>query len=152
AVLSLMGYVLGQWPPGGGGILRGWGALANQLRAHAAAREAIRAAAPDARVGIVLNAPLLEASGARAPLDAAFARVQDWCFLGCVVHALRTGLLTPPLLAREARVPGLAGSLDWLGVNYYGRYDVKFDPRAPGLSRHVQRGSIRTEHSDWGQI
>jgi beta-glucosidase len=152
SVLSLMGYVSGEWPPGGGGMLQGWRALAHQLRAHAAAREAIRAAAPEARVGIVLNAPLLEAGGARTLLDKAAAAAQDWCFLGCVVHALRTGLLAPPLLSKRARVPELAGSLDWLGVNYYGRYQVLFDPRAPAFGRHDQRGSIRSEHADWGQI
>ena len=59
----------------------------------------------------------------------------------------------PPLPLPPRRVPGLAGSVDWLGLNYYGRYAVRFDPRAPAqaFGRRVQEGSVKTEHNDWGE-
>ncbi len=152
SVLALVGYGLGHWPPGKTNLAEGCRALANMLRAHAAAREAMRTAAPHALVGLVLNAPLLDPARPRSVLDRAAAAAQDFFMTGAIVHALQTGLLVPPLLSARALVPGLRGSLDWLGVNYYGRYEVQFDPAAPALFRHVQRGSIKSGRSDWGQV
>ena len=51
-------------------------------------------------------------------------------------------------------MPGLRGSFDFLGVNYYGRYAVHFDLRSPALmfGKHVQEPTIRTGGCDWGEI
>jgi len=51
------------------------------------------------------------------------------------------------------RVPGLARAFDFLGLNFYGRFDVRVDPRAPatGFVRHVQPGTVRSERVDWGR-
>jgi beta-glucosidase len=50
-------------------------------------------------------------------------------------------------------VEGLRESLDWVGLNYYGRFRVRFDPGKPALlfGAHVQPNTVRTEHVDWGQ-
>jgi beta-glucosidase len=74
----------------------------------------------------------------------------DWGFSGAALHALRSGWLMPPLL--PGRVPGLKGSFDWLGVNYYGRYTVEFDPLSPEFLGHrPSDGHIKTAWTDWGE-
>lgn len=144
SVLSLMGYVRGDWPPGRGGVALAYRALANQLRGHADARAAMKETG--ARVGLVINAPLLDPADPASMADRAAAGAQDWMFTGAVLHALRTGLFVPPMVSPRSRVPGLEGGVDFLGLNYYGRYAVRF----PG--RHVHEPSVRTERNDWGQI
>jgi beta-glucosidase len=59
-----------------------------------------------------------------------------------------------PLALAPREVAGLRESYDWLGLNYYGRYRVRFDPSAVGLAfgRHVQEKSIRHGEVDWGEV
>jgi beta-glucosidase len=153
-VQGLMGYGAGQWPPGHARLDLALHAMANLLRAHAMAFTALRHARPSARVGLVLNLPWIDPARPDHPLDRAIARAQDWTFNGVWLWALRHGRIPPPLSLRAPRVPGLAGSFDWLGVNYYGRMAVRFDPRAAtrGFGRHVQEPSVRNGTADWGQI
>jgi len=153
SVLAFLGYAGDRWPPGLGDPRAAMGALARMLRAHAAAYEAMRSGRSDADVGLVINLPALDPAS-RAWRDRAVTRAQDWIFNGVVLHALETGWLLPPLVLVPTRVPGLRRSFAWLGLNYYGRYEVRFDARAPALAfgRHVQEPSQRTAHNDWGQI
>lgn len=153
-VQGLMGYGAGWWPPGHTRLDLALRAMTNLLRAHAAAYQALHRARSSASVGIVLNLPCIDPDRPAHPLDRAVAHAQDWAFSGVWLWALRHGRLAPPLAARPRRVPGLAGSFDWLGVNYYGRMAVRFDPLAPrrAFGRHVQEPSVRRGLADWGQI
>lgn len=153
-VQGLMGYGAGLWPPGYTRLPQALLAMANLLRAHAAAFAAVHRVLPTARVGIVLNLPCIDPDRPAHPLDRLVTRAQDWVFSGTWLWALRTGKIPPPFVARPQPVPGLAGSFDWLGVNYYGRMAVRFDPRMPtrGFGRHVQEPSVRNGTADWGQI
>jgi beta-glucosidase len=84
--------------------------------------------------------------------DRAVARAQDWAFVGAMLHALDYGLFLPPLPGPR-HVRGVARSFDWLGLNYYGRYRVAFDPKRPAelFGRRSTEGTIKTEHNDWGE-
>lgn len=153
-VQGLMGYGAGQWPPGHARLDLALRAMSSLLRGHAAAFEALHRVRPSARVGLVLNLPCIDPDRPPHPLDRGVASVQDWVFSGVWLWALRTGRIAPPLSADPRRVPGLAGSFDWLGVNYYGRMAVRFDLRAVerGFGSHVQEPSVRSGTADWGQI
>jgi beta-glucosidase len=148
SVLAAAAYATTRWPPGSGSVVAGLRALRNMLHAHAAASAVLRAGS--APVGLVVNMPLFEPARPGAPQDRGIARAQDWTFNGVVLRALEGGRLLPPLGAGQ-RAPGLAGSCDFIGLNYYGRYAVRFDPRAEGLGRNVQTPTVRTETNDWGQ-
>ena len=152
SVLVLMGYLKGDWPPGGGGLKLAGRALANMMRGHAAARLSMKEVDPAAQVGIVLNVPALEPADPGSALDRAVVAAQDWIFSGVVLHGLETGLLVPPLFTTRPRVKGLQNGVDWVGLNYYGLYRVKADAAAEGLGKMVQEPSIRTAHGDWGMI
>jgi beta-glucosidase len=153
AAVAGAAYALTYWPPGLGSSRAALRALAVMLEAHAAAYQALKRVAPKAPVGIVLSAPRLEPARSTLP-DRAAAWAQDWAFLGSTLRALRTGILPLPLKGRRAKVPGLLGSADFLGVNYYGKYAVRFDPGNAALlfGRHVQEPTIRTGKCDWGAI
>src|SRR5919109_478828 len=145
AAVAGAAYALTYWPPGLGSSRAALRALAVMLEAHAAGYQAVKRVAPRAAVGIVLSAPRLEPAR-RTLSDRGITWVQDWAFLASTLFALRTGILPLPLRGRRARVPGLRGATDFLGVNYYGRYAVRFDPQNAALlfGRHVQEPTVRT--------
>lgn len=74
--------------------------------------------------------------------------------IGVFVDGLMSGRLLPPLVLTPQPAPTLRNTFDFVGVNYYGRYAVRFDPTVPGtlFGRHVQRPTVRTATSDWGQV
>ncbi|MEM1033828.1 MAG: family 1 glycosylhydrolase [Myxococcota bacterium] len=151
SVVAYLGYAGRLWPPGLGDPAAAVVALRQMLRAHAEGYRAIKAIAPRVPVGLVSNAPLFDPVG--MTVDRALAAAQDWGFTGVVLRALKHGWIWPPLTVLPTRVPGLAGSLDWIGLNYYGRFGVRFDPRAPEMffGQHVQSPTTRTDTTDWGQ-
>ena len=146
-------YVDQRWPPGTGSLRAGFRAMGRMLEGHRLAYGALHRVLDDAQVGIVMNLPLFEPARPHHRLDRLAAWLQDWCFSGALLHALRTGRLRAPLTIRPRRHKQLAGSYDFFGLNYYGRFEVRFDLGAPTpLGRHVQEPTTRTEWTDWGQV
>lgn len=152
-VLAWMGYAGRRWPPGRGSLRACFTAVRRMLEAHALAHGAIHRLLPAARVGLVVNLPYFAPARGDHMLDRTVAAAQDWAFNGALLHALKTGVLLPPLSLAPTRVTDVVGTVDWVGLNYYGRYDVRFDPRAAStlFGRHVQEPTIRTDETDWGQ-
>lgn len=152
-VLAMIAYGGTHWPPGLGSSSAAFVALSNLLRGHALTYRAIRGSHPDADVGLVLNMPVFEPDRRGMLLERWSAAGQDYCFNQVVLDALANGRLRFPLTWTGERVDALAGSFDFLGLNYYGRYRIRLDPRAPELlfGRHVQEKSIHTEWTDWGE-
>ncbi len=150
-ILAYMAYGGTRWPPGRGSLSACFLAARRMLDAHALAYAAIHRVLPSARVGLVLNLPFFAPARDHA-LDRAVTAAQDWAFNGAMLHALERGVLLPPLALVPKRCDA-HGTLDWVGLNYYGRYDVRFDPRAATqlFGRHVQEGTIRTDETDWGR-
>jgi beta-glucosidase len=154
SVHVLMAYMGTAWPPACGDPRKGSLALRHMLRAHAASYRAIHEVLPGAAVGIVLNMPQFAPARPSSLLDRMVALGQDWSFSGVIVKALSTGRILPPMAIPPEQVPGLARSLDFFGLNYYGRYAVRFDRKAAAtlFGKHVQTPTVRTPHTDWGQI
>lgn len=154
SVLALMAHGLGRWPPGNTRPLLARRALRSQLLAHALAARALRRAAPSAKVGLVLNAPEIVPARPDRHRDRLVARTVDWAFTGVVLDALANARLLPPLSALPVSEPLLRQSCDWLGLNYYGRYRVCFDPTRPAqlFGRHLTEQTVHTEQADWGEI
>lgn len=152
SILAYQGYAGTQWPPGKGSPGAAFRAMRLMLMGHAAGARALRRAHLSAKVGLVHNAPLFEPARGNV-VDGALAKVQDWSITGMLVHALETGWLLPPMVTAPTRVPSLVASLDFFGLNFYGRYLVRFDRGAKEAfyGAHVQPDTIATEHTDWGQ-
>lgn len=152
-VLALKAYAQGMWPPGRRMPYLASRAVRQQLRGHAAAYHAIKDESPDHPVGLALNLPTVEPARHEDRMDRQVSRLQDWMVNGALLSALRTGVCRPPVGNRVVHVPGLAGSFDFIGVNYYGRYRLKFTPHRFGsmFGRFVQDNSVKTESADWGE-
>jgi beta-glucosidase len=155
SVLAFMGYLGTAWPPGLGHPVLGMRALRAQLLAHGAAWHAVHDALPGAKVGLVLNIPAFDPADPASPRDRAVAAAQDWAFTGVVLDALAHARFRFPLaLGRSEPAPMLRRTLDFLGLNYYGRYRVRFDARRPAelFGRRLGEHTVHTESNDWGEI
>lgn len=134
-VVVIAGYLGGEFPPMRRRVSSARRVFVNLLRAHAAAYQAIHDLADERRTGrkplasITANLTYVK-PGTRGPL----ARAQAW-----LVHranntsfldAITTGRVPFPW-GHGQRIPGLKGSCDYVGVNYYNRTTVKADLRNP---------------------
>jgi beta-glucosidase len=134
-VLAVMAYLGRAWPPGHGQAVSCLRSLRQLRDAHVGAYAAIHRERGSAEVGIVLNMPVFEAARAQDPRDRTVAHVQRFLFNELFLRSLRR-------------------RYDFIGLNYYGRYAVRFDLGAAGyvFGRHVQRPTVATALTDWGQI
>jgi beta-glucosidase len=152
-VLSLKAYAHGMWPPGRRIPHLASRALRQQLRGHAAAYHALKSVQPETPTGPALNLPSVSPDRPDDRRDLQVARVHDWMVNGALLTALSSGACRAPIGNRPRQMPELKGSYDFIGVNYYGRYRVRFAPDRPGnlFGRFVQQNSVKTESADWGE-
>ncbi len=137
-----LGYGFGEHAPGLRDLAQALQASHHLLLAHGAALPAMRANAPAARHGIVLNLyPTFPASD--APADAAAARRFDGFFNRWYLDPLLRGRYPDDMWAaygadapavEDGDLEVIARPLDFLGVNYYSRSIVAADPGPQGLS------------------
>jgi beta-glucosidase len=136
-VMVALGYLIGNFPPGKNDLGQAFEAMANQVRAHAAAYREIHRLQPEARVGPAIAYRSLVPSRGWLPLDRAATWFQQRLFNDFFVDALVTGRLN--YLYRRPAAPEVKGTLDYLGINYYTRQQVYFDPRSPATAFTNQR-------------
>lgn len=155
-VYGFRAYSEGSWPPAkrdDGAALRVIGHL---LEAHGLAYRALhehdaRDADGDGRPAIVSFAKhrvTLEPERPWSPLDVARAFFENRVFNDAVENAVVGGeidLSIPGAPAVRRRVPELAGSLDYVALNYYTRWKV----RAVGHPRHVPRRGAPLTDLGW---
>lgn len=151
-VYASLGYFSGRWPPGTQSLDSYLRVLKNLLLAHAAAYTLIHDMQPQAEVGLAKHIALWRPAS-RSPLDWLAARAIDRVFNGITLDALETGEWRPPLKGKET-LGQVKGTLDWIGVNYYSRYDVRFSLSALkslgityGANPHAPKGP-----ESWGEL
>ncbi len=126
-VLVYFGYLEGVFPPN----LRrpnpkeATPVAAQLLRFHVAGYEAIKAARSDALVGIAHHVRHFIPYRNGNPLDRFTAMMVDRAFTLDFMDAIQTGLLRPAFGGGITEIPGLKGSMDYVGLNFYGRFYVK---------------------------
>jgi beta-glucosidase len=110
SILGLKAYLEGSWPPHRPGDLRGAvRVLRYAARAHAAARQALRASRSDALASLAFAMWPLEPRRPWSPIDQLMASLGEWLWHGRVVR-------------------DTARAIDWVGVNYYSRVRVGWPP------------------------
>jgi len=146
-VQMYVGYVLGEWPPQRKDPAEATRAFAGLLRAHAAAARALRAADPGARIGVANNVMLLEPRSRLMVGDWLAAGFVDQLWNWSFPDAVRDGRarLRLPGASIDERIDGLAGSVDFFGLNYYFRYFVRLAPGAPDLVELTAGPGLRSE-------
>jgi beta-glucosidase len=123
------GYILGAWPPGERDFNRGVVVLSHLLRAHWLAYERLKARWPQAQVGLAHHLRIFDPLRPWHPADRAIAALYQRTFNGTLLRSLRNGRPAFPL-NRVGHAHGPARSQDYLGLNYYTRNLVRFNPRA----------------------
>ena len=151
------GYLHGKLAPGHRNLFEAPRVARHLLLAHAAAVAAHRAVGRN-KIGIVINVEPKHPASAR-PEDLAAAARADAYMNRQFLDPLFFGRFPEELAAIYG--PGwsdelgqglevVRAPLDWLGINYYSRSVVQYDPSEwlTGASRVLQPGSLYTE-TDW---
>lgn len=145
-VYSVVGYLLGIWPPGHKGDARNTFKVQGTLaRAHAAAYRAIHQRQPTARVGWAQNFNILDPA-TNSPLDRLVAGIQDAAYNDFFPRAVLTGRAAFPLNLFAGNLRDVRGTCDFLGINLYYRERVAFSLRRAGQlfgRRFVPKGVPR---------
>ena len=101
-------------------------AMHTMLRAHAAAYHTIKDALPEAEVGVAKNMIVLEPQSPGNPLASRWNRLVQYWFNDAWMEFMVSGRPRWPI--GRGTIEGLAGSFDFVGINYYSRYFSKFPP------------------------
>jgi len=144
-VLLYFGYLEGIFPPNErrGAPTKATPIALQFLRMHAAAYHALKAGRPDCLVGIAHHVRHFIPYRNHNPLDRVSALIVDKAFTLDFMDAIATGEFRPTMGVGGTDVPGLRGTMDYVGLNFYGRFYVKagltgkfeiisHDPNEPG--------------------
>ena len=132
-VYALWGYIEGVFPPleQRAGPIDVAPVVAQLLRAHADAYQILHADA-DARgqaiaVGLTQHTRAFEPWRNWHPLDRLSAGFVQQAFIWDVFDAIESGTYAMANTDFTADIEGLAGTQDYVGINYYGRFYVQMD-------------------------
>jgi len=131
------GYVIGSYPPGEkrGDFAGARDVYAALLRAHVEAYRVLhrvaRARGASVSVGLTQNLEVFEPYNRYSPLDRALAWVVDKAWNWDFLDAVASGRMRLTTTGIDVPIEGLAGTEDYVGVNYYSRNYVRGDWRHP---------------------
>jgi beta-glucosidase len=131
------------------GLSAALSAVHNMLRCHAAAYHTIKAEYPAAPIGVAGNMAVFEPRSPGNPLDRWWAKQVSRLYNNAWFDATRDGVWRP--LAGRKRIPHLAGTADFVGVNYYTRFLVRFPP-PPGLVERDWGPDAVVSDGDYGEV
>ncbi|MCK8680827.1 GH1 family beta-glucosidase [Streptomyces lichenis] len=152
-----IGHLEGRMAPGTRDLTAAVRASYHLLLGHGLAAQAVRAAAPDAEVGIVNNLSTVAPASDR-PEDLAAARRMDghtnrWWLdpvHGRGFPADMVEVYGVQLPERPGDAAVIAAPLDWLGLNYYFPAVVADDPDGPApFARQVERPGVPVTGMGW---
>jgi len=133
-VLVHQGYLKGEWPPGRRDDARGaMRAAANMAKAHLLTVVAERVKHPDTLWSVAAHWRVFQPVGKW--LDPWFARLSNWAFNTQFLDSLHSGKILFWMpgseIVRDRVELGGRSSMDYAGLNYYGRLMVEFTPKPP---------------------
>lgn len=149
-VYVFQGYFDGRWPPGKNDPVAGIRVGRHMVKAHAAAYHTIHRLQPEAQVGIAKHMRVFDPLR-RSVFDGAVAGLQDFVFNRVFLEALTDGVFRLP---PRSRVPDAVDSQDFIGLNYYTRDRVTFDPRSPAtlFGRRTTTPGAEIGPPGWGEL
>ncbi|MBN8589814.1 MAG: family 1 glycosylhydrolase [Rhodothermia bacterium] len=148
-VFSVMGWMLGEFPPGKTDPAIMAEVMENVLLAHARAYHLIHEldkldADGDGipcQVSIAKNVLLFDPKSKWNPADRYLSKMMNRLYNTAILESLQTGvfhLSMPGQFDRKSHVPELAKTLDFIGLNHYTRSLIKFNPmKQPPFSLHT---------------
>lgn len=143
---AYQGHIEGAWPPGlKQDYIAAFTAIRNMLEGHARSYALIHREIPNAKVSFTVHWMPFVPRASWNPLDQFSCFMRDEIFNHVWMRAVEMGNLqfVPPLIADKrvrrltGEIPGLRGSIDYLGINYYTRQvcemEVKWPPDIFGI-------------------
>lgn len=112
--------------PAATGISNGMTAIHNLLRCHAAAYHTIKELYPHAPVGAASNMAIFEPRPDSNVVERLWARQVSRLYNDAWLDATRSGIWRSPI--GRKRIANLAGTFDFVGLNYFTRYLLRFPP------------------------
>lgn len=142
-----MRYLADKFPaPRKSGVWAGRQAAGNLLHCHAAAYQAIKERLPEAQVGVALQMAVFEPRRSNSRLDRWWAGRLSWLFNDLWLETLATGRLRRPMGSGSVR--HLAGSFDFVGINYSSRFSLQFPPRGGLLGIEYEPHAVTASEND----
>lgn len=117
--------------------------IRNLLRCHAVAYHAIKAHNPQAQVGVAKNVPIFQPKEAESRLDRWWTGRLQSVFNEMWMRSMTDGRFYWP--AGRERLPHLANSYDFIGINYYSRYYAHFPPSANIIEQAWKPDAVVTD-------
>ncbi len=133
-VYAYESYIEGKGPPESTSLRSALLVTVNMLRAHALAYHMIHETSPGSacEVGIAKHMRVFDPLRRYHPIDRALARFNDFIFNWWFPDAIETGRLAWPIgIGQQIQV--LAGTQDFIGLNYYTRDMARFSPLKPHM-------------------
>ena len=134
-VYTRMHYLQGLGPPGARDLSQALRVVEHLIRAHAAAyrilHDAPQTSQSAPQVSIAHHFPAFRPCRRWSPLDRWITYLTDRAFSLALLHAMTDGVWSVPTVATWS-IPEARGTLDFFGVNYYGRHFIRWTP-APGM-------------------
>jgi len=131
------------------GMQSGFSAVRNMLRCHAEAYRIIKEVQPEAQVGMAKNMPVFQAVPGSSGLSKWWAKRVDQLFNDSWLESMETGKVKRPF--GNGTIKNLAGSYDFIGINYYTRFFVNFPPDKEFISREWGDGAIVSD-GNYGEV
>jgi beta-glucosidase len=137
---TYQGHIEGAWPPGlHHDYLAAFTCIRHLLEGHARSYAKIHSMIPDAKVSFTVHWMPFVPRASWNPMDRVVVFMRDEIFNTLWMRSVETGNLqfVPPLNAdKRVRkltgvIPGLRGTLDYLGINYYTRQVSEFEYKWP---------------------
>jgi beta-glucosidase len=137
-VPALLGYLLGEYPPGKKDLNAAQKVLVNFARAHAYAFHRIKEIQPEARVGFAHAYRGFSPRNKTNPLDRLAAKLHHQVWNDFYPRLLTDGKAR--LLNKTVEIPEAKNTQDFFGLNYYTSEDVWFDLSAGSDDIYSSRG------------
>lgn len=122
----------GVWPPRKPNPLHAMAAFRHQLLAHGVAYQTIHSIQPNAHVGYTKSTRLFKGYNPQSQLDRYAAGIKRYLFEHIWFMATVDGRIRPPIGVNHYHHP-LKESFDFVGISYYTRDLVQFDPNPLNL-------------------
>ncbi|MSP12045.1 MAG: glycoside hydrolase family 1 protein, partial [Chloroflexi bacterium] len=151
-VYAYYGYTLGIWPPGKQNLVRMYHVLNHMIRAYRAAYNAIHQLQSETMVGIAHHVRAFDPVNPTSPFDRSITRLIQHLFNRAVFDSMLDGKLRFPV--GVGYIPGSQQAMDFIGLNYYAREFVSFDPTQPArmFSRSHLYSDTELGPEQWGEI
>jgi beta-glucosidase len=131
------------------GLWAGREAVRQMLRCHAAAYHTIKDKYPEAQVGVAKNMPIVEAKPPGNRVNRWWASRVSRMFNNSWLDAVEDGRVRWPF--GRGKIKNLAGSYDFIGINYYTRFYVKFPPGKDVIEQEWEPDAIVSD-GNYGEI